>query len=364
MDAYIPEGALTPSAERELIVKLSDLLIEHEGVDPANETVRSMTWVSVHRPQVYVGGGPTRSPRYRFICQVPEGQYNDERRAAISAGITNAVAEAEDGAYPLPEARVSVFPLEVPDGTWGAIGDIIRLPDIYEMAWPPRPDMGGEPREAAAQVLAERRRCEAEAVLAAARGSPRRRTPAGRAKAEKTDPSAGGDGVGVSARGETPDGVRAVALPPDARALTTLDQVDYTDAFRVETGPAEERTAEECARALLEEAPAATRKMLRRGWFALGVRLGSTEDERLVLGWPVRLNSPDYVLLAARSLLGMEAEVLVKREQSTLLVATLMHLRNPLARAVWTAFAPKHRRVLNHLLKEAGTRARRDAADS
>jgi phenylpyruvate tautomerase PptA (4-oxalocrotonate tautomerase family) len=173
MDAYIPAGALSPSAERELIVKLSDLLIEHEGVDPANETVRRMTWVSVHRPEVYVGGGPTRSPRYRFICQVPEGQYNDERRAAISAGITNAVAEAEDGAYPLPEARVSVFPVEVPDGTWGALGGIIRLPDIYEMAWPPRPDMEGEPRQEAARVLAARRRDEADAVLTAARESPR-----------------------------------------------------------------------------------------------------------------------------------------------------------------------------------------------
>jgi phenylpyruvate tautomerase PptA (4-oxalocrotonate tautomerase family) len=172
MDAFIPEGALSSSAERELIIKLSDLLIEHEGVDPANETVRSMTWVSVHRPEVYVGGGPTRSPRYRFICQVPEGQYNDERRLAISAGITHAVAEAEAGAYPLPEARVSVFPLEVPGGTWGAISGIIRLPDIYEMAWPPRPDMQGEPREAAARVLAQRRRGEAEAVLAAARESP------------------------------------------------------------------------------------------------------------------------------------------------------------------------------------------------
>jgi phenylpyruvate tautomerase PptA (4-oxalocrotonate tautomerase family) len=38
MDAYIPEGALSRTAERELIGKLSDLLIEHEGVYPANET--------------------------------------------------------------------------------------------------------------------------------------------------------------------------------------------------------------------------------------------------------------------------------------------------------------------------------------
>jgi Protein of unknown function (DUF2867) len=158
--------------------------------------------------------------------------------------------------------------------------------------------------------------------------------------------------------------VRAVALPPDTRALTTLEHIDYTDAFRLETALADERTAEEWARALLEEAPAATRTALRRGWFVLGVQLGSTGDERLVLGWPVRCNSPEYVLLAARSLLGMEAEVLVKREPSTLLVATLMHLRNPLARAVWTALAPKHRRVLHHVVKQAGKRARGDAADN
>jgi hypothetical protein len=177
-------------------------------------------------------------------------------------------------------------------------------------------------------------------------------------KPEKIGRSVGTERVSGGPGWEIHDRVRAVALPPDARALTTLDHVDYTDAVRLETGLADERTAEEWARALLEEAPAATRTMLRRGWFALGVRLGSTEDERLVLGWPVRRHSSEYVLLAARSLLGMQAEVLVKREQSTLLVATFMHLRNPLARGVWTAFAPKHRRVLHHLVREAGRRTR------
>jgi hypothetical protein len=148
-----------------------------------------------------------------------------------------------------------------------------------------------------------------------------------------------------------------VALPPHAR-LTTLDCVDYTDGFRLETEFAQERTAEEWARALLEEAPEATRVMLRRGWFALGVQLGSTEDGRLVFGWPVRSSSPDNFLLGARSQLGIEAEVLVRRERSAMVVATFMQLRNPAARAVWTGFAPKHRRVLHHLLEEAGERAR------
>jgi hypothetical protein len=69
-----------PLSHAELLAKLSDLLLEYEGVDPGNESARHLTWVFVHRPEVYVAGGPPKTPRYRFICQVPEGQYNDVRR--------------------------------------------------------------------------------------------------------------------------------------------------------------------------------------------------------------------------------------------------------------------------------------------
>jgi phenylpyruvate tautomerase PptA (4-oxalocrotonate tautomerase family) len=168
LDAYIPKGALSPTTECELPAKLTDLLLEHEGVDPSNETGRHLAWVFVHRPEVYVGGASPKSPRYRFICQVPEGQYNNERRAAVTAAMTQAVADAESGSWPHPELRVCVFTLEVPDGTWGGAGRVIRLPDIYEFVWPPRPGVDGEPREAAEQLLAERRRQDTELVPRAA----------------------------------------------------------------------------------------------------------------------------------------------------------------------------------------------------
>ena len=32
-DAYMADGALSPSAERELLGRITDLLLEHEGVD-------------------------------------------------------------------------------------------------------------------------------------------------------------------------------------------------------------------------------------------------------------------------------------------------------------------------------------------
>jgi hypothetical protein len=50
--------------------------------------------------------------------------------------------------------------------------------------------------------------------------------------------------------------------------------------------------------------------------------------------------------------------VLVRRERGAVVVATFMQLKNPAARAVWTGFAPKHPRVLHHLLEDAGERAR------
>jgi phenylpyruvate tautomerase PptA (4-oxalocrotonate tautomerase family) len=167
LDAYIPSDALTPNVERDLVAKLTDLLIEHEGVDPTNEKARALGWVFVHRPEVYVAGVRPKSPRYVFICQVPEGQYNDERRAAVTAGITAAVGEAENGVWPHPELRVAVFTLEIPDGTWGGAGRVIRLPDIYELVWPLQPGMDGEARETAEQVLAERRQADAEKILVA-----------------------------------------------------------------------------------------------------------------------------------------------------------------------------------------------------
>jgi phenylpyruvate tautomerase PptA (4-oxalocrotonate tautomerase family) len=161
-DAYIPKDALPADAERKLLSRVTDLLLEHEGVDPSNEAARSIAWLFVHRHEMYVAGAPAEVPHYRFVCQVPEGQYNDERRAAVTADITQAVVEAEAGKYPNPEFRVWVFSFEIPDGTWGGLGKIFRLPDIAGFT------ISDKARENAEERLAERRREEAVAILQAA----------------------------------------------------------------------------------------------------------------------------------------------------------------------------------------------------
>jgi hypothetical protein len=44
--------------------------------------------------------------------------------------VTEAVLDAENGAYDRDPLRVWVFANEVPEGTWGAGGRIFRLADI------------------------------------------------------------------------------------------------------------------------------------------------------------------------------------------------------------------------------------------
>jgi len=131
LDAYIPENALSPVAERALISQLTDLLLRHEGADPSDPRARAIAWVFLHRPaEVFVAGEYAAEPRYRFIASVPEGQFDDERRAAIVRDVTDAVLRAENGSHPYDANRVWVFTNEIPDGTWGGAGRINRLADI------------------------------------------------------------------------------------------------------------------------------------------------------------------------------------------------------------------------------------------
>ncbi len=135
LDAYIPEGALAPDAEAELLSNLTDILIRNEGADPTNPAVRSIAWVFLHRPAaVYVAGERASEPRYRIIASVPEGQFDDERREAMVREVTESVLDAERGAHDRDPMRVWVFASEIPDGTWGAIGRINRLSDIAGFA--------------------------------------------------------------------------------------------------------------------------------------------------------------------------------------------------------------------------------------
>jgi phenylpyruvate tautomerase PptA (4-oxalocrotonate tautomerase family) len=131
LDAFIPEGALDPEAEQQLLSKLTDILLEHEGADPTDENARSLAWVFLHRPaDLFVAGAPADLPRYRIIASVPEGQLDTKNRASMVRAATDAVLDAEPRERPRDAYRVWVLTNQIPEGTWGAGGQIYGLADI------------------------------------------------------------------------------------------------------------------------------------------------------------------------------------------------------------------------------------------
>ena len=156
--------------------------------------------------------------------------------------------------------------------------------------------------------------------------------------------------------------VRKVAVPRDARELSTLDHVDYEDCFVFETNAARDRTAEQWARAILEDAPAALRRTLRSGWLSLGLKLGSTTpSDRRVLGWHVRRSSPDVAILGAPSRLGFDADLLVKRQDGSMLFSTFVQVDSPAAKALWAVLPAGHQAVVRQVLEQAVGRDERAA---
>lgn len=147
--------------------------------------------------------------------------------------------------------------------------------------------------------------------------------------------------------------VRQVVPPQAARALSTLPRIDYSDAFLVEAGSAQNWTAERWARAALDHAPVAIKMKLLVGWSAIGLKpaIGNS-----LLGWEIRVKTAHFVLLGRDSLIGLPGELLFKCEPGALLFATFVHHRNDVARRVWAAVEPTHVRVVRHVLGQAGRR--------
>src|ERR1700678_3797034 len=127
--------------------------------------------------------------------------------------------------------------------------------------------------------------------------------------------------------------VSAVALPEDARVLTTLPRIDYEDAFLLDVGV--KRSAEELVRATLNDAPLIVRSRLVAGWLALGLNLRGPWSAHRVLGWKVQHSDTNFVLLAADSWLGLRGQLLFRSEPRGLLFATFIQQNNPLVRSLW-----------------------------
>jgi hypothetical protein len=160
-------------------------------------------------------------------------------------------------------------------------------------------------------------------------------------------------------QGEAQAAVRQIAVPDEARAVCTLTRLDYEDAFEVDVGAVQDRTAEQWARAVLEESPLSIRSPLVAGWSAIGLKLGFDRSRERVLGWEITLNTSDVVLLGAGSRIGLLGQLLFKRHSDRLLFCTFVQQGNAGARAMWAWVEPVHAPTVRRVLEQAGRRCHR-----
>jgi phenylpyruvate tautomerase PptA (4-oxalocrotonate tautomerase family) len=123
VEMTIPTGSIAPEARAALTDELRTLMLRAERA-PDTEFFRSITWVQITEVD---------SPGFVVRPTVPEGALSERRKAELVESFTKAIMEA--AALGEGEGlRVWVIVNEVPDGNWGAGGQVIRFAQLREMA--------------------------------------------------------------------------------------------------------------------------------------------------------------------------------------------------------------------------------------
>jgi phenylpyruvate tautomerase PptA (4-oxalocrotonate tautomerase family) len=135
IDLTYPAGTFTDDARTALVDELTTVLLRAERA-PDTEFFRSIAWVHVHElPEgcVLAAGHPVAEPTFRIQVTIPEGALSDRRKQELVAEATRVVLDAA-GLGQGDALRVWVLINEVPDGNWGAGGQIVRFADLVSYA--------------------------------------------------------------------------------------------------------------------------------------------------------------------------------------------------------------------------------------
>jgi phenylpyruvate tautomerase PptA (4-oxalocrotonate tautomerase family) len=145
IDLAYPADTFTDEERTALVDELTTTLLRAEGA-PNNDFFRSITWAFVNEhPEgtLLQAGRPVTEPIFRVQVSVPEGALNAERKAKFVSEATRVIRDAagireEDG------LRVWVLIRDVPEGNWGAAGNIVHFEQLRQAAIQAR-EQAGEP---------------------------------------------------------------------------------------------------------------------------------------------------------------------------------------------------------------------------
>ncbi len=140
-------------------------------------------------------------------------------------------------------------------------------------------------------------------------------------------------------------------VPDRVRALTTFDEPDYVDLFTVTTPRATDWSAEEWARAVLEQTEVA-RSNARKLWRLIGLRLGPPRSPDHVQGWKIAARGDNWLRVETASwYLTAQAVFLVEPGQVSLSLS--LRYDRPVAAAVWAGVSGPHQRAVPVMLRQA-----------
>jgi phenylpyruvate tautomerase PptA (4-oxalocrotonate tautomerase family) len=150
LELTIPAESLDDRAQQELARDLGAALLRWEGA-PDTEFFRSITWAHVHALPAASMQTPdgVADPHAVIEISVPDGALSERRKAGLVEETTKLVLEAT-GWDPEASWRVWTLIRDVPEGNWGAGGQVVRFQQLREAAKAERESEGSGSKKVAA----------------------------------------------------------------------------------------------------------------------------------------------------------------------------------------------------------------------
>ena len=140
-------------------------------------------------------------------------------------------------------------------------------------------------------------------------------------------------------------------VPQAVRSLTTLADPDYVDLFTITTPRATDKTAEEWARAILEQAPV-SRRNARILWRLMGLRLGPRNSPDHVQGWKIAARGDNWLRVETASWYA-SAQAVCLVEEGQVSISLSFRYDRPFAKLVWFLVSDPHQRAVPVMLHQA-----------
>ncbi|HEV3322066.1 MAG TPA: DUF2867 domain-containing protein [Solirubrobacteraceae bacterium] len=132
---------------------------------------------------------------------------------------------------------------------------------------------------------------------------------------------------------------------------------DYDDSFTAPRAAADDRTPEQLARAVFEDAPRPVRWFLVSGFrYGLGLKFGPRPSPEHVLGWAIIDRSPDSVTIESR-LWFLTSRLVFRTEPSRVMYSTYVRYDRRIAAIIWPPVSMLHRQIVPRMLRHAARRA-------